>query len=161
MGQPLPAAKHPLSYLLTPSPQWVGEGTGWAKVDWDKGVYRWRKESGVGSNWCKCSLPPTTEWCPGSLWALTTIEDASLFSSTWFFPEHDIIWYGISLWVIWVSSPSGFPSQLLVHLQLNSCGMEWGRVGERNDLEAVQALCSNSQKLCYQYCFSHKSRMQQ
>ena len=30
---------------------------------------------------------------------------------------HDVIWYGISLWPVWVSCPGGVPSQLLVPLQ--------------------------------------------
>ena len=29
---------------------------------------------------------------------------------------HDIIWYGILLWPVWVSCPGYAPSQLLVHL---------------------------------------------
>ena len=31
--------------------------------------------------------------------------------------EHDVTWYGMSLWPVWVSCPGCAPSQLLVHLQ--------------------------------------------
>ena len=30
---------------------------------------------------------------------------------------HDVIWYGISLWPVWVSCPGGVRSQALVPLQ--------------------------------------------
>ena len=29
---------------------------------------------------------------------------------------HDVPWYGISLWLVWVNRPGYAPSQLLVHL---------------------------------------------
>ena len=29
---------------------------------------------------------------------------------------HDVPWYGISLWLVWVSCPDHAPSQLLAHL---------------------------------------------
>jgi len=33
------------------------------------------------------------------------------------YAEHDVIWYWISLWPVWVSYPSCVPSYLLVYLQ--------------------------------------------
>ena len=32
------------------------------------------------------------------------------------YTEHDVLWYGISLWLVQVSCPGYAPSQLLVHL---------------------------------------------
>ena len=32
------------------------------------------------------------------------------------YTEHDVLWYGISLWLLWVSWPSCAPSQLLARL---------------------------------------------
>lgn len=52
-----------------------------------------------------------------------------------------------------------FPFQLLAHPSLFTGG---GRVEKREKLNAVQALVSNRKTLvCYQYCLSHKSKIQQ
>ena len=32
------------------------------------------------------------------------------------YTEHDVLWYGIFLWLVWVSCPGCVPSQLLAHL---------------------------------------------
>ena len=34
-----------------------------------------------------------------------------------FIVHHDVTWYGISLWPVWVSCPGCVPSQLLVYCQ--------------------------------------------
>ena len=38
-------------------------------------------------------------------------------SSPSLYSGHDVIWYGIALWPVWVSCPGCVPSQLLVPLQ--------------------------------------------
>lgn len=44
------------------------------------------------------------------------LNKAYCFSLTSSHTEHDIVWYRISLWPVWVSCPGYTPSQLLVHL---------------------------------------------
>ena len=60
------------------------------------------------------------------------------------YAEHDVIWYGISLWSVGVSSPSCVPSQLLVHPQPTHW---WGGVRSRKGLDSVQALLSNKENI--------------
>ena len=55
-------------------------------------------------------------------------------SSTALIAECDVIWYGKSLWPVWVSCPSCVPSQLLVHPQ-PPCW--WERVRSRKGLDTV------------------------
>ena len=50
------------------------------------------------------------------------------------YAEHDIIWYGISLWPIGFSCPGCVPSQLFVHL--NSTRWQSG-TRSRKDLDSV------------------------
>ncbi|KAK4821080.1 hypothetical protein QYF61_012422 [Mycteria americana] len=33
-----------------------------------------------------------------------------------FYTEHDVMWYGIALWSVWINYPGRVPSQLLLHL---------------------------------------------
>ena len=60
---------------------------------------------------CNC-LPPADQ-CPVSSQA--TIH-ASRPTSPCLYTGHDIPWYGIPLWLVWVSCPGSAPSQLLAHL---------------------------------------------
>ena len=39
------------------------------------------------------------------------------------YAEHDVIWYGVSLWSVGVSCPGCVPSQLLVHPSLLAGGV--------------------------------------
>ena len=64
---------------------------------------------------------------------------------SFFFPqlyaEHDVIWYGISLWSVGVSCPSSVPSQLLVPPQP---ARWWGGVrGRRRPWLCVSCSASN------------------
>lgn len=52
-----------------------------------------------------------------TVWAVATLEDTSS-SAPVFTAERDIIWCAMSLWVIQVNCPSGFPSQFLFILSL-------------------------------------------
>ena len=58
-----------------------------------------------------CSLP--TYQCPACYQAAAP--PASFPPSL--YTKHDVIWYGIPLWIVWVSCPGCVPSQLLVHSQ--------------------------------------------
>lgn len=118
VGWPLPAAKYPHSYLHPPSPQLDGERIRAVKqrklMDWDKGSLIGEGKKGGGKASDANAITrylPQADWCPGSLWAATTLEDTSPSSSALILIfEHDLTWCGISLWVIWVSCPSSSPS---------------------------------------------------
>ena len=57
---------------------------------------------------------------------LTDIEQRSTPSGqrppVYIHAEHDVLWYGVALWLVRVSCPGRAPSQLLVHLR---AGRAW------------------------------------
>ena len=61
----------------------------------------------------QCNCSPLTVQCPASPWAAIA---PSWMSPPTLYTEHDILWYGISLWLLQVSYPAYDPSQLLVPL---------------------------------------------
>jgi len=72
------------------------------------------------------------------------VSEQWLLSKTYsqaFIAEHDLIWCGISFGSVGVSRPGSVPSQPLAYPQLTCCG---GRVRNKEGLDAVQALLSNS-----------------
>lgn len=64
--------------------------------------------------------------------------------STSFIAEQNVIWCGISLWSVGISSPSSVPSHLLVHHQPTHC---WGEVRSRKGLDALWAVLSNNKNI--------------
>ena len=74
-----------------------------------------------------------------------------------FIAEHDVIWYGISLWSLWVSCPGYVPSQDLAHPQPTG---EGGNAGER-----ALTLCEHCSAIaktlvCYRHLSSYQYRAQ-
>ena len=61
----------------------------------------------------QCSCSPPADRCPVSSRAAIR---ASRPTPPRLYTEHDVLWYGICLWLVRVSCPGYAPSQLLAHL---------------------------------------------
>ena len=147
MGRPQPAVKCSHSCLLTTSPSGMGERIGRTKARKCLGQGKDSlkvKERGKGKVLRRCVLHLSwSDWCPASLWAVATLEDVPPPDPKFVITEHDVIKYGTALWLVWVSSPSCVPSQILAHYP-STC---WGRQSDKQEsFDAVQALFSNSRK---------------
>ena len=70
------------------------------------------------------------------------------------YTEHDILWYGISLWLVRVSCPGRAPSQLLVHLL---AGRAWE---SEKSLTYKRYLATTKTSECYQHYSHTKSKTQ-
>lgn len=75
------------------------------------------------------SPPPTNRPMPSHCLTHSHLERQNRL----FIAEHDITWYGISLWPMWVCCPGYGPTQFLDHLRLFTVGREW---------EKEKALCN-------------------
>jgi len=69
--------------------------------------------------------------------------------------EHEVIWYGIPLWPVWVSCPGYGPSQLLVHL-LAGRALE----AEKCLTQYKHCLVTTTTSVCYQHYSHTKSKTQ-
>lgn len=102
------------------------------------------------SKWCKSSTSARAPTCLSGSEERLLRKTPSLLPLSLFLL---LIWYGVeSLWIIWVSCPSSFPSHLLVHPHLSGCGRVWLphslSSGEREWLEAAQALSAVAKNQC-------------
>lgn len=68
------------------------------------------------------------------------------WSSVAFIAGHDIIWYGISLWSVWVSCPGFVLSQPLAHFQPTGLWRMWDLVRQP---WCVEAVFSSGQNWCF------------
>ena len=68
-----------------------------------------KRKGGRGNSDAQCNCSPPADRCPSSDLPL-------LANSPSLYTEHDVLWCGISLWLVWVSCPGSAPSQLLAHL---------------------------------------------
>ena len=62
----------------------------------------------------QCNCSPPADRCPVS--SRAAIRPARP-TPPCLYTGHDVPWYGIPLWLVWVSCPYCVPSQLLVHSQ--------------------------------------------
>lgn len=91
---------------------------------------------------------PLTDWCPDSSQAVVApLANCPQFYGCFclFVCLHNVMWYGISLCTVWVSSPSSVPLQLLVP-QPPSLAGQYEKLRSWNILGSVQH-CSAATKM--------------
>ena len=86
--------------------------------------------------------------------SVSCVSPSSSFSLT---AERDVIWYGISLWSVWVSCPGSVPSQDLAHPQPTG---EGGNFGETALMLWEHCSAGAKTLVCYQHRSSYQYRAQ-
>ena len=94
----------------------------------------------------QCNCSPPAHGCPSS-------DPPLLANSPSLYTEHDVLWYGISLWLVQVSCPGHAPSQLLVHLL---AGRDWET--EKSLAWDKRNLATTKTLVCYQHYSHTKSK---
>ena len=125
------AQTHPAACLF--SPQRDGREVWKGKSEKTHGLRAREFKMGEGERQCvlKKQLLPTGSPVPHSPWVNGSFGKAL---APRFITEHDVIWYGISLWSAGVSCPGCVPSQSPAHSQATRW---WGGVRSREGLDAV------------------------
>ena len=104
------------------------------------------------NEWCTAQLLALADQCPAHSWAAIP---APQLTPPSLYIEHDVIWYGISLWPVWVSCPGYAPSQFPVHL-LSSRAWE----AKKSLTWYKHYLATTKVLVCYQHCSHTKFKTQ-